>query len=162
GNAVGRPFHDALGTADALAGQGCPVAAALAGHAVAARLPCHNNRYFEVHLTPIQEPGEPVTQVICLAPDVTAELPQQHMLDALHRAGHELAHLSAGQLADLSVEERIELLKQNVRRFTHDLLHYDVIEIRLLDRQSGRLEPLLEEGVTPEAASRVLLARPEG
>ena len=62
----------------------------------------------------------------------------------------------------MSVEERIELLKLNIRRFTHDLLHYDVIEIRLLDRKTGRLEPLLEEGMTPEAAGRVLYARAEG
>ncbi len=34
----------------------------------------------------------------------------------------------------MSVEERVELLKSNIRRFTHDLLHYDVVEIRLLDR----------------------------
>src|SRR5262249_18216077 len=42
------------------------------------------------------------------------------------------------------------------------LLHYDVVEIRLLDPESGRLEPLLEEGMTPEAAQRVLYARPAG
>src|SRR5262249_31608014 len=41
-------------------------------------------------------------------------------------------------------------------------LHYDVVEIRLLDRHTGRLEPLLEEGMTPEAAKRVLYARAEG
>ena len=34
----------------------------------------------------------------------------------------------------MSPEERVELLKQDIRRLTHDLLHYDVIEIRLLDR----------------------------
>src|SRR5262249_25237086 len=62
----------------------------------------------------------------------------------------------------MSVEERIELLKLNIRKFTHDLLHYDVVEIRLLDRQTGRLEPLLEDGMTPEAARRVLYARAEG
>src|SRR5205823_8037485 len=49
-----------------------------------------------------------------------------------------------------------------IRKFTHDLLHYDVIEIRLLDRATGKLEPLLEEGMTPEAANRVLYAKAEG
>src|SRR5205823_3398709 len=49
-----------------------------------------------------------------------------------------------------------------IRRFTHDLLHYDVIEIRLLDRATGKLEPLLTEGMIPEAGSRVLYARAEG
>ena len=68
---------------------------------------------------------------------MTAEVQQQQKLDALHKAGRELAALAPDQLADMSVEERIELLKQNIRRFTHDLLHYDVIEIRLLDRRHG-------------------------
>src|SRR5262249_52733813 len=70
--------------------------------------------------------------------------------------------LTPEQLAEMPVEERIELLKHNIRKFTHDLLHYDVIEIRLLDRTTGKLEPLLEEGMTPEAAGRVLYAKAEG
>jgi CheY-like chemotaxis protein/putative methionine-R-sulfoxide reductase with GAF domain len=80
-------------------------------------------------------------------------------MDALHQAGAELAALDPDQLAEMSVEERVELLKMNIRRFTRDLLHYDVVEIRLLDRQTEKLEPLLEEGMTPEAAQRVLYAR---
>src|SRR5262249_16780434 len=83
-------------------------------------------------------------------------------LDALHDAGRELASLNAEQLADMNVEERVEVLKQNLRKLTHDLLQYDVIELRLLDHDSGKLEPLLAEGMTQEAAQRVLYAREEG
>jgi CheY-like chemotaxis protein len=93
---------------------------------------------------------------------VDAMVQQQQKLDALHKAGRELAALSADQLADMSVAERIEMLKLNIRRFTRDLLHYEVIEIRLLDARTGRLEPLLQEGMMPLAAERVLLARGEG
>jgi CheY-like chemotaxis protein len=45
---------------------------------------------------------------------------------------------------------------------THDLLHYDVIEIRLLDPNTKLLRPLLAEGMTPEAAERTLFAKTEG
>ena len=79
-------------------------------------------------------PAGRVQQLIALLRDVTAEVQQQQKLDALHQAGRELAALDAEQLADMGVEERIELLKHNIRRLTHDLLHYDVIEIRLLDQ----------------------------
>jgi CheY-like chemotaxis protein len=41
-------------------------------------------------------------------------------------------------------------------------LHYDVIEIRLLDPATGRLEPLLQDGMTGSAKGRVLYARAEG
>ena len=62
----------------------------------------------------------------------------------------------------MSVADRIELLKYNLRRFIHDLLHYDVIEIRLLNRQTGELEPLLEDGMMPEAARADAVRQPEG
>jgi CheY-like chemotaxis protein len=49
-----------------------------------------------------------------------------------------------------------------LRKSIHDLLQYDTIEVRLLDKRTGELQPLLEDGMTPEAASRVLFARPTG
>ena len=48
----------------------------------------------------------------------------------------------------MSVEERIELLKANILQCTQDLLRFDVVEIRLLDQKTGRLEPLLAVGMT--------------
>src|SRR5205814_6779481 len=101
-------------------------------------------------------------QLFVLCRDVTAEVQQQQKLDALHQAGRELASLHAGQIADVSAEERVEVLKHNIRRLTHDLLHYDVIEIRLLDPKTGELKPLLAEGMLPEAANRALYAKVEG
>ena len=61
----------------------------------------------------------------------------------------------------MTVAERIELLKSNIIHYSKDLLQFDVLEIRLLDRQTGRLEPLLAEGMQPEAEARILYARPE-
>ncbi len=160
--AGGRSFYEALGSPEILGPDYCPFHTALAGKAVTTRLHCRDNRYVELHVTPVCNLEGKITQLISLGRDVTAEVQHQQKLDALHQAGRELAALSPGQLADVTVEERIELLKSNIRRYTHDLLHYDVIEIRLLDRQTGRLESLLEEGMTPEAAGRALYARAEG
>jgi two-component system, sensor histidine kinase SagS len=157
----GRGFYDALGTPEILGPDYSPFHTALAGRIATTRLHCKNDRYLELHVTPMTNPGA-ATHLIVLTRDVTAEVNQQQKLDALHKAGAELASLSPSQLADMCPEERIELLKQDIRRLTHDLLHYDVIEIRLLDRQTGRLEPLLEEGMTPEAAHRALYAEPQG
>ncbi|HZU34669.1 MAG TPA: response regulator, partial [Gemmataceae bacterium] len=161
GPARGRPFYEALGSPEILGPDYSPFHTALAGKIASTRLHCSDNRYLELHVTPVQESGQPVRRLITLARDVTAEVQQQHKLDALHWAGQELADLDPNQLAEMSPEERIELLKANIRRFTHDLLKYDVIEIRLLDPQTGRLEPLLQEGMTPEAGGRVLYARAE-
>ncbi|HZT79762.1 MAG TPA: PAS domain-containing protein, partial [Gemmataceae bacterium] len=169
GHAVGRGFYEALGSPDVVGPDFCPFHTALANAAgwlteaspterppppvTATRLLCRSNRHLDLHITPILDQEEAKTPLlIALGRDVTAIVLQQQKLDALHKAGTELAALSPEQLADMSVAERIELLKQNIRKFTRDLLHYDVVEIRLLDRQTGRLELLLQEGMSPEAA----------
>lgn len=169
GSAVGRDFYESLGvTPDLVGPEPCPFRATLeravtaAPATVTTRLHCRNGRAIDLHITPISEPDSPQMLLLALGRDVTALVQQQQKLDALHKAGRELAALSADQLADMSVAERIELLKLNIRRFTRDLLHYEVIEIRLLDPRTGRLEPLLEEGMIPTAAHRVLLASPDG
>ncbi len=179
GHAVGRGFYEALGSPDVVGPDFCPFHTALANAAgwlteaspterppppvTATRLLCRSNRHLDLHITPILDQEEAKTPLlIALGRDVTAIVLQQQKLDALHKAGTELAALSPEQLADMSVAERIELLKQNIRKFTRDLLHYDVVEIRLLDRQTGRLELLLQEGMSPEAASRVLVPGLQG
>ena len=163
GPAAGRDFHEALGCAGLVAPDSSLFRAASATpQTVTTRLHGRNGRVIDLHITPISEADSPKPLLLALGRDVTALVQQQQKLDALHRAGRELAALSADQLADMSVADRIELLKQNIRRFTRDLLHYDVIEIRLLDPRTGRLEPLVQEGMTADAGNRVLLAAPEG
>jgi two-component system, sensor histidine kinase SagS len=159
GPVKGRTFYEALGSPNILGPDYCPFHTALAGKPVTTRLHCRDNLYVELSVTPVCDTTGKVSQLISLARDVTALVQQQQKLDALHKAGRELAGLSAEQLEEMSVEDRIELLKHNIRKFTHDTLHYDVVEIRLLNRETGRLEPLLEEGMTPEAASRILYAK---
>ena len=93
--------------------------------------------------------------------DVTNEMLQQQKLAAIHQAGVELADLSPEEVFQMTVEQRIELLKSNILHYTKDLLHFEVVEVRLLDQKTGRLEPLLAEGMSPEAAARELYAQPQ-
>jgi len=158
----GKPFYEALGSPQILGPDYCPFHTALAGRSVTTRLHRHDGQYLELRIAPVGDQPGKVDQLISLLRDVTAEVQQQQKLDALHQAGRELASLTTQQLAEMDADERVELLKHNIRRLTKDLLHYDVIEIRLLDPNTGRLEPLVAEGMLPEAASRVLHARAEG
>jgi two-component system, sensor histidine kinase SagS len=169
GSPLGRDLAEALGcsTRDSDA-EMIPLRSALTEavaappHSVATRLHGRGERAIDLHITPLSEPDNPQPVFLILGRDVTARLQQQSKLDALHRAGRELAALPADQIAEMSVAERVELLKLNIRRYMHDLLHYEVIEIRLLDPRTGRLEPLMQEGMTPLAANRVLLASVQG
>ena len=63
---------------------------------------------------------------------------QQQKLAAIHQAGQELSDLTAEELSHMSIDERIELLKSNILHYTKDLLHFDVVEIRLLDQKTNR------------------------
>jgi CheY-like chemotaxis protein len=102
-----------------------------------------------------------VGRIVVAVRDVTHTILEQQKRAAIHAAGQTLADLSPAELADMTVDERIELLKSNILHYSRDLLQFDVVEIRLLDRQTGRLEPLLAEGMQPEAEARVLYAKTE-
>jgi CheY-like chemotaxis protein len=194
--AAGRGFYEALGSPLLLGPEYCPFHTVLAGLSlgapagrgggpgpgrpvtVTARLLCRGSRRIDLHVTPLLDPAALAGDrpgrahdgplFIALGHDVTALVQEQQKLDALHKAGRELAALAPGaaaareELAAMGVGERVELLKQNIRRLTRDLLQYEVIDIRLLDRTTGRLRPLMQDGMSPEAATRELLALPEG
>jgi CheY-like chemotaxis protein len=138
-----------------------PLAPAREGKPTAFRLNCPGNSdqpYVEADIRPVRRPGTGEARLIVLLRNITAEVIQQQKLDALHQAGRELAGLDPEQLAEMDVPARIELLKHNLRHFIRDLLHYDTIEVRLLDRKSGELKPLIHDGMLPEAAGRKLFA----
>ncbi len=142
-----------------------PLSPARRGAATALRVHCPRNTeqpYLEIDVRPVFAGDGTVSGLTALVRNVTAQVVQQQKLDALHAAGRELAGLDADQLTDMNVEARVELLKSNLRRTIHDLLHYDTIEVRLLDRQTNELKSLLEDGMLPEAADRVLYAQPTG
>lgn len=162
GPAQGRGFYEALGSPEILGPDYSPFHTALSGKPITTRLHCRDNHYLQLQVTPIYAADAKICHYISLTQDVTAQAQQQQKLDALHQAGRDLTSLPTDQISEMSVEERVELLKLKVRVYIRDLLHYDVIEIRLLDRQTGKLEPLLAEGMMSEAASRELFARSDG
>jgi DNA-binding response OmpR family regulator len=117
--------------------------------------------YFRLNVTPILDPDGGLQSLIALTRDITDEVLQEQKVRAINKAGEELADLTPEELGDLRVSERIDLLKYNIVRHMRDLLGLDFIEIRLL-RPSGRLDPLLTEGMTPLAADRELYASESG
>lgn len=162
---VGKHLLDALDRPIVASECADPIAAAGTGRPVsfqAHRPASFEQPHLDVRLRPVKSKAGVVTHLIALARNVTSEVEQKKKFDALHQAGQALADIDAGQLAEMDVETRKDYLRRNLRKSIHDLLQYDTIEVRLLDRQTGELKPLLEDGMTPEAASRVLFSRPTG
>lgn len=156
---VGANFYDVMGTPEILGPDFCPFHTALAtGRASGSTLRCFQNRYMRVHAAPVfSGEGKPQHLVVTIR-EVTDEVLQQQKLSAIHQAGIELADLTTDEVAKMTVEERIELLRANILHCTQDVLQYDVIEIRLLDPKTRVLEPVLAFGMTDEAAQRTLRA----
>ena len=160
---VGRSFYEILRITEGLGPEFCPFFIARERKQACSSTICsEDNRYFQVHAAPIGDfEGPQPLQLIVTVRDVTAEILQQQKLAAIHQAGLELANLTPHELFNMTVEDRIELLKSDILQYTRDLLNFDVVEIRLLNHDTGKLVPLLAYGMDQEAENRVLYARPE-
>ena len=160
---IDMKFYRALGNPEVIDSDACPIEVAIDRKGpVTGLLRIDSSRYLRLSITPVLETEGDICQLIILTRDVTAEELQKQKIDAIHKAGEELADLTPEDLSELGVEERIELVKLNIVRHMRDLLGLDFVEIRLLDNQTSRLVPLLAEGMTHLAAHRELFARREG
>ena len=119
------------------------------------------NTYYKVHAAPIREDDGPPQHLIVTVRDITDDVLQNQKLVAIHNAGVELSDLTPEEVFEMEVDERIELLKENILRNTKDLLSFDVVEIRLLEQKTGSLVPLLAAGMTDDAMDRALFASPQ-
>lgn len=118
--------------------------------------------YFEVAATAERSSDKAPEFLVVTVRDISEEMHERQKLAAIYSAGIELGEISAEDLQQLSVAERIELLKQNIIQFTKDILQFETIEIRMLDKSTRQLEPLLNVGMTEEAAARKLFAERQG
>ena len=82
--------------------------------------------------------------------DTTSETLERQTLDAIHRAGTELADLEPDELVEIGYEDRVEILKQDILHICQEVLNFDSVEIRVLDTNEGVLKPLLSVGIDSE------------
>jgi CheY-like chemotaxis protein/PAS domain-containing protein len=161
---IGLAFYDAFGSPEILGPDLSPFHTALGtGTPARSTLRLGEKTYLQVHATPITSAECPVpTYLVVSVRDVSSEILQQQKLSAIYQAGLELGDLSPAELLDMTVQDRVELVKSRIIHYTKDLLEFETVEIRLLDEATQKLEPLLTVGMVPEAATRELYARPQG
>ncbi len=118
--------------------------------------------FLELDASPVDQTEDGLPEyLIVVVRDRSKEVLQRQKLNAIYQAGLELGDLQPHEISDLSEEDRIELLKHKILHFTKDLLEFETVEVRLLDRETGELKPLLSVGMQPEAAHRTLFASSE-
>lgn len=163
GDLTGLAFFDAFNGPKVIGPDYSPFKTAIrTGLASGTLLQCDGDIYYHVHAAPVQEEDGESKFLIVTLRDVTTQTRQQQKLAAIHNAGLQLSELAPEEVYEMQVDDRIELLKQNILHHTEDLLKYDVVEIRLMDQQTGKLVPLLSSGMIEEAADLELFALPEG
>ena len=158
--AEGMLFYDAFGTPEIPGPDFCPFHTAVGtGEPATSTIRVGDKSYFEVNATPISEStGTESDLLVVVVRDVSDEVHQRQKLNAIYRAGLELGDLTPQEVLDMTVDERVDLLKSRILHYTEDVLEFETVAIRLLDRQTRRLEPLLSVGMDAEAEDRVLFA----
>lgn len=151
-----RQLYDVLGCEDIEGPDFCPIIDCLGGSRFATgRLRTRLGKHLELTAQPLS--GDAPRRVVCHIRDVTFEVRDRQKLIAIHRAGLELSHLTADELAQMCTSERIDLLKANILQYSQSILNFKNLEIRLIDPVTNRLNVLLSEGMTAGAHARELV-----
>ncbi len=161
---VGEKFFDAFPTNDILGPDYEPLSSAIgSGQSASTIMRLGEKSYLSLDVTPLCNPGaELPSNLIVIVRDSSSEYIQSQKLDAIYWAGSELGDLQPDEVTDLSEDDRIELLKSKILHYTKDILGYESVEIRLLERETGHLKLLLAIGFEQTAMERELYASPEG
>jgi len=158
---AGVNFYELLSNPEIMGPDFCPFHTALATGEEGSSTLHAGGKYFQVHAAPIVQ-ADHSRQLVVTVNDITEEILQQQKLAAIHQAGRELADLRPSEIFMMEVDQRIDLLKENIRHYLSDLLNFDAIEIRLLEHATGNLVPLLSVGIDQDASDRQLFAHPQG
>jgi CheY-like chemotaxis protein/GAF domain-containing protein len=91
--------------------------------------------------------------------EVTASRRLQAKLDAIDAAGAELMNIRAETIGSMNNAQRLKLLEGKITHYVHELLNFDNFEIRLLDRETRRLELVMAVGLAPLKIGETIYAR---
>lgn len=159
---VGSNFYAAIGNPNYIGADACPLNTALQTNIPrSGTIQTGSGKFFQVHASKLADEIASSRLVVTVT-DVTEEILQQQKIAAIHQAGNRLTDLKPDEIFAMDVEQRIELLKDNIRHYTQDLMDIEVIEIRLLSQATGNLIPLLSVGIDQTASDRRLMASPLG
>jgi CheY-like chemotaxis protein len=121
-----------------------------------------DQQFMEMVCSPVVSPAGQVVQVVAVVWDATGSRRLQQKVDAIDKAGRELVRLESDLMSKLTVVERLKLLEDKIISYTKELMHFDHFVVRLLDRRSNRLEPVISVGLPADALNVELYAGADG
>jgi CheY-like chemotaxis protein len=160
-NMVGLNFYEAIGAPTIIGAEPSPLASARSKNEARRATIAVDEQYYQLTVVPVLNDGQSDHLIVTLS-DSTENVLQRQKLEALHKAGTALSDLRPEEIYQMDVVQRIELLKDNILHYTKDLLNFDVVEIRLVDQDTGLLRKLLSVGIDADAAQQPLYAKATG
>lgn len=121
-----------------------------------------DGRSFDVAVSPVFDHEGRVLQAVMSIHDITERMELSDKLSSIYAAGREVAGLAPETVARLAMAERVELLRQSIVRHTRDVLQYEHFEVRLIDRQTNRLEVVVASGALEKVRALELHVSREG
>ncbi len=121
-----------------------------------------DQQFMEMIASPVINPAGAVVQVVAVVWDATGSRRLQQKIDAIDKAGRELVRLESDAIVKMNVGARLKLLEEKIISFTRELMHFDHFAIRLLDRNSKKLEMVMSAGLPNEALNVELFGSAEG
>ncbi len=170
GEILGKHFYSIFGDVEIQDQQLCPFASVRNSNSdFTSTLRVGDKQYFRIQVSPIrhdktnEDSGRQVNppKFLAIVRNATEATIQQQKLSSIFQAGMELGDLSPQEMIELTIDERIELLKSKIVFYIQDLLEFETVEIRLIEKDSHELQPLLMVGMEPLAAERKLFADPQ-
>lgn len=120
-----------------------------------------DQQFMELIASPVISPSGEVVQIVAVVWDATSTRRLQQKLDAIDKAGSELVRLEGDALSRMNVAQRLKVLEEKIISYTRELMQFDHFAIRLLERQTNKLEVVISHGLPPEALDIELFAQPE-
>jgi two-component system, sensor histidine kinase SagS len=125
-------------------------------------LAVESDYFFDLTVSARSSAEGEIEQVLALAWDQTETKRLQVKIDAIDTAGRELVSFDIEALSQMDVADRLQALEDGLITCCRDLLHYDNFAVRVLDKETNRLDTILATGLTEEAKSTTIFAMPEG
>ncbi len=156
---IGRNFYQAVGNPDIIGTEPSPLSTAMARKTTCTATMLVDERYYQLNVAPVVDDMGKATHLIVTLRDSTDFTLERKKFEALHEAGMALADLRPAEIFEMEIDNRIDLLKENILHYTQHLLNFNFVELRLIDQETGRLEPLLSVGINSERSKQPLYAK---
>ena len=119
-------------------------------------------RFFDVYTTTVSGPDKSFQGLTVVVRDVTSQRKTQRKMDAIDRAGYELARFDTDEIRRMNSYERLQLLEKKIIATTRELLRYDHFAIFVQDKSQQKLQLIISEGLPEEIEDLDLVAGAEG